>query len=261
MHHQAITDAAKLLKSARVEHSVLDELPPGLRPRDFDEGYQIQDKLVDLASEPVAGWKIGCTNIEAQKRIGTSEPIAGRLLISQVFRSPARISGRKFFVRIVEAEFSFKLGEDLRATAAPFSAAHVRSAVQHLCPAIEVADSRFRDRTKVGAASLIADNANEGIFVLGDCTKDWNDLDLATHPVVLSANGIMFDRRSGANVLGHPINALTWLANDRAKRGGDLLAGQIITTGTITKVYLAKAGDLVEAEFGALGTVRLEFQS
>jgi 2-keto-4-pentenoate hydratase len=59
--------------------------------------------------------------------------------------------------------------------------------------------------------------------------------------------------------MGHPLNALTWLVNDRSERGVTLMAGQIITTGTCTGLIFAKAGDVAVADFGILGEVRVTF--
>jgi 2-keto-4-pentenoate hydratase len=64
---------------------------------------------------------------------------------------------------------------------------------------------------------------------------------------------------SGANVLGDPVEALVWLANDQRQRGDGLRAGQAVITGSCTGVNMAEAGDKARAEFGTLGAVELEF--
>ena len=60
-------------------------------------------------------------------------------------------------------------------------------------------------------------------------------------------------------MLGDPRIALTWLANDRAKRGIGLRAGDIITTGTCIKPLEIAPGDKVTADFGASGRVSVNF--
>jgi 2-keto-4-pentenoate hydratase len=72
-------------------------------------------------------------------------------------------------------------------------------------------------------------------------------------------NGETVAEGSGANVLGDPVEALVWLANDQRERGAGLLAGQVVITGSCTGVNMAVAGDRVRADFGELGAVELEF--
>ena len=65
----------------------------------------------------------------------------------------------------------------------------------------------------------------------------------------------MLRRAPGANVLGDPRIALAWIANDRAKRGEPLLAGEVVTTGTCVTPATVRPGDDLLADFGPLGTV------
>jgi 2-keto-4-pentenoate hydratase len=55
------------------------------------------------------------------------------------------------------------------------------------------------------------------------------------------------------------LRLLTALANHCTGRTGGLREGEMITTGSITGVTFAKPGAAVTADFGPLGTVRLEF--
>jgi 2-keto-4-pentenoate hydratase len=90
--------------------------------------------------------------------------------------------------------------------------------------------------------------------------KNWHDLDLATQPVRVIVNGQVVREGSGSAVLGHPLNALEWLANNLASRGIGLRAGQCITTGVTTEVYMAAEGDRIIADFGEVGKAEVEFE-
>ena len=72
-----------------------------------------------------------------------------------------------------------------------------------------------------------------------------------------SLNGRKVAEGSGAAVLGHPLEALAWLANDLSGHGIGLKAGQIVTTGTCCGFHPLKAGDEALADYGELGTVRV----
>ncbi len=163
-------------------------------------------------------------------------------------------------MRVVELEFAFRLAQDLPPRGREYSTDEVIASVASLHPAIEIPDSRFLDFNSVGPAQLIADSACAGLFVCGnEATSDWRAIDLAAHPVSLSLNGVQAGEGSGANVLGDPRVALTWLANEIAVRADGLKAGQIVTTGTCIQPAEITPDTRVLGDFGPLGTVEATF--
>ena len=131
----------------------------------------------------------------------------------------------------------------------------VLAAVASLHPAIEIPDSRYEHFERVGMASLIADNACAHRFVIGPVAENWRGLDLAAHRVLGLRNGAVAEEGQGANVLGDPRIALTWLANELSRHGVTLKAGQVVITGTCVKPMTIAVGDRAEGDFGALGRV------
>ena len=115
----------------------------------------------------------------------------------------------------------------------------------------------------MGAPQLIADNACAHDFVLGpEVAGDWRASDLAKHRVtarVEGSSGESVCEGLGANVLGDPRIALTWLANELSAIGETLRAGQVVTTGTCIVPAAIAPGDRVDADFGAFGRVSLRF--
>jgi 2-oxo-3-hexenedioate decarboxylase/2-keto-4-pentenoate hydratase len=59
-------------------------------------------------------------------------------------------------------------------------------------------------------------------------------------------------------VLGHPYDALAWLAEHLASRGGRLEPGQWVTTGSIVPTRYPKPGQIYEFAVADLPPVRLE---
>jgi 2-keto-4-pentenoate hydratase len=118
-----------------------------------------------------------------------------------------------------------------------------------------VPDSRYNDFVKVGAPQLIADTACADWFVLGTpTTADWRSGDLVTHAVGAYRNGEKVADGNGANVLGDPRVALTWLVNELRTYADGIAAGQFVTTGTCVVPVPIKRGDTFRADFGAFGT-------
>ena len=257
----AIDSGARLLAEARFQHRRLEALPPGARPNTPEEAYRCQDGLVaQLIAHYggyVIGYKIACTNTIAQELLHMDRPFHGKLLSSFCSDSPARIEAGGFFMRVIEAEFAFRMARDLPHR--PVTRDEAADAVEAVLPGVEIVDSRFTEWTTVGAESLIADNACHGAWVKGAPLTDWRDIDLAAQQVHLAVNGTVVQSGAGRAVLGHPLNALHWLANDLHARGETLRAGQYITTGVTTDIYLAQPGDRITADFGGVGTVGLTF--
>jgi 2-keto-4-pentenoate hydratase len=75
----------------------------------------------------------------------------------------------------------------------------------------------------------------------------------------LIINGEVVREGRGDMIMGHPINALTWLANRLGRLGRGLKAGDLISTGTCAEIYHAEAGQRIRAEFGPVGTIELAF--
>jgi 2-keto-4-pentenoate hydratase len=242
----------------------LQELPPSVRPQTAGPAYACQDALVRKLIQHYGGhgigYKIACTNVTAQRQLNVDGPFYGRMMSAFCFDSPARIAPGQFFMRVVEAEFAFLMARALPRRSQPYEPAEVAEAVAGVLPGIEIVDSRFDDWTTIGAPSLIADNACHAAWVKGSLTSDWRGLDLAAHSVRLTANGKLHREGSGRAVLGHPLNALAWLANQLSSQGLGLEAGQYVTTGVTMEVYMGEQGDRIRADFGPLGVVSLDFE-
>ena len=255
-----INSAIAILVAARKGDKAIDSLPEALRPKSIDAGYQFQEALTLALKEKVVGWKIACTNSEAQKLMETDEPFAGPLLQSMLYESSTTLQADSFNMRMIEGEFAFKLGNDLPARLKPYSRSEVEMAVDSVHPAIEIADSRFHDWLAVGLPSLLADGAVSGALVCGEGNDNWRGFDLVNCPVTMRADGEIVGQGTGAGALGDPVSSLHWLINKRSSQGFGIQAGQIVTTGTCTGNYLASGDCEIAADFGELGEVRVSFR-
>ncbi len=255
---QQLEAAFELLWAKWHEGHRISALPEPLRPRSRTEGYAVQERLERRSAFPLFGWKIAATSKAGQAHIRVDGPLAGRLLRERVRESGARIPFGNNHMRVAEAEFAFCMGTDLRPRETPYQTAEVLEAVATLHPAIEVPDSRFEDFTIVGAPQLIADNACAHYFVLGAAAPgEWRETDLINHRVSAGVVGKQMRDGCGANVLGDPREALTWLVNELSALNIVLHRGQIVTTGTCLTPLPIEPGDHVVADFGRLGSVEV----
>lgn len=260
MNAAAINKAASILWDARLAQSRLSALPADCKPATLADGYAVQDAMAAFVGQPIFGWKIAATSAAGQKHIGVTEPLAGRLFVDFVLRDGASLPAAPLQMRVVEAEFAFRMGRDLGPRTGKYEMDEVCAAVADLHLAIEIPDARFEPFDTIGPAQIVADDAFASWFVLGPKVKSpgvksWAEIDLPNQPVRVLKNGQIAAEGKGANALGDPRLALTWLANERVMRGSGLKAGEIITTGTcITPLEIAP-GDAIMAEFLGLGQV------
>jgi 2-keto-4-pentenoate hydratase len=254
--------AAKWLLEAHRRRERFGPMPPELAPRTSDEAYLIQDDFVALRADdlgPVVGYKIALTTPQMRKMMGMDSPQAGAMLESTIRRSPASVRAADYVNPIVEFEIAVEIAEDLPAADAPFSRERVAQAVGAVMPAFEILDDRGADYAEVAKRplELAADNAwNEGA-VLGEPVRDWRSIDLGAVRGVASLNGKVLGEGRGSDAMGHPLDAVAWLAGHLAASGRGLLRSEVVITGSLVKTQRVKAGDVLNFTVEKLGKVEL----
>jgi 2-keto-4-pentenoate hydratase len=248
--------AAAILYDNWQQNTRIDGLPTECRPADRAGGYAAQAAVARASGEPIVGWKIAATSAAGQKHIGVDGPLAGPLLRNRVLPDGASVPLGDNIMKVAEAEFCFHFGRSLPKRSAAYTQDEVLAAIDALHPAIEVPDSRYNDFVRVGAPQLIADTACACWFVLGKpVTADWRSRNLVSHAVTAFKNGQSAATGSGANVLGDPRIAVTWLVNELRTFASGVEAGQIVTTGTCVTPVAIAAGDSLRMDFGDFGFV------
>lgn len=225
---------------------------PGL-PESLDESYAVQDAIIARIGNPVAGWKAAFTNAAAMEKMKTDEPAVGPLFEEWVYRNGETVPTPENCLRRIECEYAFKLGRGLPARGEPYTTEDVADAVGSLHPAIEIVHSRVADAFDLGARALVADHCVNYAFIYGQGVSDWRGLDLINQPVTLSVDGETAAQGSGADVMGDPVQSLTWLVNKLSGRGRNLAAGAFVTTGSCTGMHPVPRQCELVADFGPLG--------
>jgi len=104
---------------------------------------------------------------------------------------------------------------------------------------------------------VAADNAWNAGVVLGEPVTGWQGIDLVAASGAMTINGQPAGEGKGGDVLGHPLEALAWLANTLAERGKSLQKDMIIMTGSIVSTKFLKKGDEARFSIDTLGEARL----
>ncbi len=252
----------RALAEARQEAEPFDGAADGdgWPPADMDAAERIRDIATLSMGEPVAGWKIGATSPEAQRIMGCDGPFFGPLFAPRMYTSGSTIPFAPGTLG-VECEFAFRVGIKQPVGKADYDASSVVALVMSCHPALEIVGRRTRGDRFPGVVEAVADFALNVGFVHGPAIRDWQDADLASAEVRGFAGGVQTNAGHGRNVLGHPLNALAWLANALAVRGKGLRAGDWVSTGTCLGVVPAAPGTTVRGEYGPLGLVEATFSA
>lgn len=258
----ALRRAAQTIAAARTSLTPLPPLSQDVMPTTVEDGYRIQSEIHRLLAPrlgPLAGYKIGCTSEVMQKYLAIPHPCAGGVHSGAVHRSGVVLNAADYVRVGVECEIAVRLGKDLVPAGAPFTRDSVAGSIECYLPAIEIVDDRYLKWETLGAPTLIADDFFAAGIVLGPPVARSivpELIDVAGRTLI---DGREAGRGTGADVLGHPHNALAWLANHLASAGTSMRAGDIVMTGSLVKTVWLEAGNEATMEFSGLGKVQVAF--
>jgi 2-oxopent-4-enoate/cis-2-oxohex-4-enoate hydratase len=204
----------------------------------------------------MVGKKIGVTSKVVMDMLDVRQPDFGHLLSGMVYPDGAAIAAETLIAPKAEGEIAFVLKEDLQGPGV--TNADVLRATACVLPCFEIVDSRIRD-WKISIQDTVADNASSGVFVLGDAAVDPRDIDLGTVGMTLEKNGEVVATGAGAAALGHPANAVAWLANTLGRLGIGLKKGEVILSGSLAAMVPVRAGDHLRISLGGIGSAGVRF--
>ncbi len=260
MENGSAESAARLLVECRLSLTPID-LAEQQRPKDEAGGYTVQREvnrqLLETHLGKIVGHKIGCTTPVMQAFLGIHSPCSGEIFAATVFRNRAEIQSLDYLRPGAECEIAIELSRDIVPGEAPFTRETIGDAVGAIMAAIEIVDDRYRDYTSLGIPTLIADNFFNAGCVLGDPVRDWRALDLANLAGMAFVDGRPVGKGTGAMVLGHPLDALVWLANAHARRGRPLQAGRFVLLGSLVATQWLRPGEHFKIEIESLGSLDL----
>jgi 2-keto-4-pentenoate hydratase len=212
--HAAIADR---IVAARRQGNRL-ELAAADAPKDYEDGFAIQDIVVAALASPVIGWKV-------------MEVPGGPVIFAPILQSGRVEAGGTWAVvgrepAGIELEIAFRLGRDVSLGASPNE---VLDAVETAHIVFELCQSRIADPGKLPRHVMLADCiANAGI-VVGPEIPAWRSKDLKARTGRLLVDGkVHIEGKSG-----DPVRALQMLPPATAARGKRLAAGQIVITGSL----------------------------
>jgi 2-oxo-hept-3-ene-1,7-dioate hydratase len=225
-----------------------------------DEALCVQRALVarlrSSEGRPV-GWKVGLTSPQVQQALGVSSPVVGRLLSGMILQGGATLRPGYAARPIVEADMIAIVGD--AAVNAARSPAEVAGSLRALHPFIELPGLVVAEGQKLTGPVITAINVGARRGVIGQPIAMRADegfvAALASMRVTLSDDqGKELSAAPGAAILGHPLNAVIFLADELRRRGESLKPGDMISLGSFGRPAAPAAGRVFTARYDGLPT-------
>jgi 2-keto-4-pentenoate hydratase len=130
--------------------------------------------------------------------------------------------------------------------------------IDQVIPFIELPDLIVQTPAppNLNGAAITAINVGARLGVVGTPIAVQNDVEfsnaLRDMVIIVKGDGAEMDRGKGSDVLGHPLNAVVWLAKDMAKSGKAMKKGDLISLGSFSKLLPPKPGLAVEVLYEGL---------
>ncbi len=207
----------------------------------------------------VLGYKAGLTNPAVQKRFSTDKPVWGKLYTPMLLQSGATVDAKFGSRPLYEADLLVRVkSADINHAKTPIE---VLAAIDQIVPFIELPDGVVQDPPKLNGAGISAINVGARLGVAGrplavpDSPADRQALIDALRDmsvVVTEGDGATLAQGKGADLLGHPLNAVIWLASALAQEELALKAGDLISLGSFTALLAPRAGQSVTVTYKGL---------
>jgi 2-keto-4-pentenoate hydratase len=229
--------------------------PEGLSAADGECSRAKLLRMLEFQLGAPVGYKAGLTNPAVQKRFNADAPVWGALYAPMLLPANSVVDPAFGARPLFEADLLVRVrSEAINRAKTPDD---VLQAIDQLIPFIELPDLVVQAPPKLNGAAISAINVGARLGVLGTPIEvpvtrgeryALNDA-LRDMVVIVKGGGAELDRGAGSDVLGHPLNAVVWLAQDLARHGIALKPGDLVSLGSFSKLMAPKAGLAVEVGY------------
>jgi 2-keto-4-pentenoate hydratase len=224
-----------------------------------------QEKIVARLSAdlgPVIGYKAGLTSPKSQEIFGVSEPVFGTLLKGMILEPGASVSPSDAVRALYEADLIVEISD--AAVNEASTPEEVLASIAGVRPFLELPALVVGKDEKLDGAAITSINVGawrgvmgelivlpqgaEGVAMLAGFTARLTD----------DATGETLSAAPGKAVLGHPLNAVTWIAGVLKAQGKALKPGDLVSVGSIGPLHPMKPGMSVTLAYEGLpGTPKI----
>lgn len=225
---------------------------------DESTAYKIQNHVtklkIDENGEEIVGYKISMTSEEMQRLGKANSPAYGTFTTNSVIESSVTLDAA--FPFLLEPELVFIVTDD-------FSVGADQNEIiqkSKVAAGLEIPGSRypnwFPPSKESQLGDTIADNTFAGYILMGSPVEITNSIDWEHIKASLYLDGEKLDEGYSSEVLGNPLNAVSWLTGKLAEENKFLKKGMIISSGTFTLPKMLQQGTY-KVEFDIVGELTL----
>ncbi|MDB5670593.1 MAG: 2-keto-4-pentenoate hydratase [Alphaproteobacteria bacterium] len=246
----AATIAGRFVSARRAAGGLQDY--PGELPATLAEAYAVQDEAIAAWGQDVVGWKVGRINGALADRYG-ADRLAGPIFASQTVFAQGKSPEMPVFARgfaAAEAEFLLRIARTPPAGQTRFSLDEAAGLIDAVHVGIEIASSPLGRINALGPVAIISDFGNNNGLVVGDELPGWQSSGFEDWLVDTRIDDVEVGRGAASSFPNGAIGSARFLFELMAERDIVLRPGQWISSGAVSGVHDAAAGQKVDVNFG-----------
>jgi len=225
----------------------------------YEDAYCVQNALRNIWSYKgeLSGYKLALTSKPIQEMFGVDTPIKGNIFAETILHGDRTVFLSDYVNLGIEFELCVEIGEDFGKETNGLTIKDCYRKIAAIYPSFELIDDRNANYDTVNLISATADNAWNANSILGSRETNFQNLDFCQNPVTKIINGEVDYSQTGA-ALANPFNSVLWIANYLSEHEEELLAGQLIMTGSTFATYFPQRGDEITYNVQDIGEVKIE---
>lgn len=243
---EVAVSTAEMLHQARIQGSPVDQISQvseifqGSEKRKL--AYMIQEaqlKLREKNGETLVGWKMGLTSEAKRKQMNLDSTLYGHLTNSMEVKSGKMFQLQNQIHPKIEPEIAFVMKRDL---SGKITREEAFDAIESVCCALEILDSRYKQFKYFSMEDVIADNSSSSHFVLGEPLRNFSDLNLANLKMEMKVNGELAQVGNSKDISGDPVMSIVELCARLFEQGRHVKKGDLILAGAATQAVELRPG-------------------
>jgi 2-keto-4-pentenoate hydratase len=256
MQAELIADLGNLLADSRAR-GIVSELPLA-QVHSLREAMEIQSMAIEAYCTDVGGFALTGTSEGSRRSLGLTQPIFTPIPENAHFGDDHRLSLPQG-VHGAKCEFAFIIARPYPTHHERITRATAAECILGCQPAIGILGRRSHH----GGLNHFAAVADFGLHVATICGAPDQNVDLnELEAIEVSAqlDGNVVAKANGSAIMGRPLAAVIWLAQQLSRQGNQLSTGDIVTSGSCTPILQVLPGQQMVADFGYLGQVSCRFE-
>lgn len=227
-------------------------LPGNLSMQDAECGRRRLVERLESVENRIVGYKAGLTNAELQQRFGVASPVRGVLLEKMLLQDGAAVAAAFGARPVFEADLIVVVKD--AAIHEARTHLEVLKSLSLVVPFIELPDLLVAEGEPLTGSLITMLNVGARLGVVGkgvavQPTAAFAGALANMHVVTLDETGKELARGPGTAILGHPLNAVIWLAEDLRRSRIRLKSGDMLSLGAFSPPLQPKPGLAVTVRY------------